>query len=295
MILFLKDVLINFPKSIIGELKNTSNNLDKRIMRVLSRTPLNSFFYSLYLTLFKKKNETSFISKNNFFLGFDDEENILKNIQKKGIFKGFHLKKNVIDEILENLKNKKFSVNRDKNKKISLNQKTENDGIYICRYLNPHKDLKLVRDIAFNNKIINIAGKYFGTNPIVQSTQIWWTFSSTDESGRYVNPPGNEFGFHYDVDDFKFLKLFIYLSDVDEKSGPHYFIEKKGKKNLKEFINRRISDSEASEKYSDRIILIKGEKGTSFIEDTSFYHKGSNPKINNSRGILQVIYGISEW
>ena len=25
---------------------------------------------------------------------------------------------------------------------------------------------------------------------------------------------------HYDVDDFKFLKLFIYLSDVNEKVDP---------------------------------------------------------------------------
>ena len=39
----------------IGELKNTNNKLDKRIMRVLARTPLNNIFFTLYLFFFKKK------------------------------------------------------------------------------------------------------------------------------------------------------------------------------------------------------------------------------------------------
>ena len=295
MILFIKNILIDFPRSIIGELKNSSNKLDKRFMRVLARTPLNGIFYSLYLLIFKKKNEIKMVSENNYLQGIDEEQQIVNEIENFGIFKGFNISKNLIDQILENIKNQKFFVNREKTKKILLNEKKENDGIYICRYLNPHKDLQLVRDIAYNKNILNIAKNYFKTNPIVQSSQIWWTFSNIDKNGKYTNPPGNEFGYHYDVDDFKFLKLFIYLTDVDEKSGPHYFITKKGKKKLDEYINRRISDEQASKKYNDRIILLKGEKGTCFVEDTSYYHKGSNPEINHSRGILQIIYGISEW
>lgn len=295
MILFLKNLFIGFPLSMIGELKNTSNKLDKRIMRVLARTPLNNIFFTLYLFFFKKKNKTNFITDYNLFDGIDDQQIILNNLENFGIFKGFSLKKNITEDVVKSLENQKFFVNREKSKTILLKEKKKNDGIYICRYLNPHKDIKLVRDIAHNKNIFNIARNYFKTEPIVQSTQIWWTFSNIDNDGKYINPPGNEFGYHYDVDDFKFLKLFIYLSDVNEKSGPHYFIRKKGKKKISEYIKRRISDDDALQKYNDRILLLKGDKGTSFIEDTSNYHKGSNPEINNSRGILQVIYGISEW
>ncbi len=295
MILFLKNIFLDLPRFIIGELKNTSNKLDKRLMRILARTPLNGFFYSIYLLFFKKKNKVAFISEQNYFEGIEEQQKILFSLKKEGIFEGFNLKKNIVDEILKAVKDKNFYVNREKNRKILLNEKKNNDGIYLCRYLDPHKDLKLVRDIAYNKTIFNVAKNYFKTNPIVQSTQIWWTFSNLDHNGRYTNPPGNEFGYHYDVDDFKFLKLFIYLTDVDEKCGPHYFIIKKGKKNFNEYINRRISDDQALKKYKDRIILLKGEKGKSFIEDTSNYHKGSNPEINSSRGILQIIYGISKW
>ena len=295
MKLFLKNLLINFPIAIIGELKNSSNKYDKRIMRVLTKTPLNNFFLNIYLLFFKKKNKVNAIVDKNLFVGIEDKNVILKSIHNSGIFKGFSLKENVTNEILENIQNKRFFINREKNKTILLSDKKENDGIYICRYLNPHKGLKIVHDIAYNKTLIDVATNYFNTNPIVQSTQIWWTFNCRDKNGNSVNPPGNEFGYHYDVDDFKFLKLFIYLSDVNEKSGPHYFIKKEGKKKFNQYANRRISDDEALHLYKDRIMQLTGEKGTSFIEDTSYYHKGSNPEKNHSRGILQVIYGISKW
>lgn len=295
MMLFLKNLLIDFPRTVIGELKNNSNRYDKRLMRVLAKTPFNSFFLNIYLFLFKKKNKVNLISNKNMFIGLEDRKKILKDIENLGIFKGFHLKEKAINEILVNIQNKKFSTNRETNKNFLLSDKKENDGVYICRYLNPHKDLKIVNDIAYNEILIDVAANYFSTNPIVQSTQIWWTYNNCDKNGNSINPPGNEFGYHYDVDDFKFLKLFIYLTNVNEKSGPHYFVKKDGKKKFSEYINRRISDDEVLKRYNDRVILIKGEKGTSFIEDTSYYHKGSNPEKNNSRGILQVIYGISEW
>ena len=55
MKLFFKNLLINFPRSVVGELKNSSNKYDKRIMRVLAKTPLNNFFLNIYLLFFKKK------------------------------------------------------------------------------------------------------------------------------------------------------------------------------------------------------------------------------------------------
>ena len=82
MILFLKNILLDFPRLIIGELKNTSNKLDKRIMRVLSRSPLDNIFYNLYLIFFKKKNKLNFISDQNLFEGFGDEKRDIKKYSK---------------------------------------------------------------------------------------------------------------------------------------------------------------------------------------------------------------------
>ena len=60
--------------------------------------------------------------------------------------------------------------------------------------MNPHKDLKIIYDIAYNQTLIDVATNYFRTNPIVQSTQIWWTFNYSDKNGKLINPPGNDLG-----------------------------------------------------------------------------------------------------
>ena len=161
MILFFKNILIAFPKSVIGELKNSSNKLDKRLMRVLSRTPLSNFFYNLYLFFFKKKNKLDFISDNNLFQGIDDEQKVLSELELTGIFSGFNVKRDIVEQVLESIKDQKFLVNREQNKTIYLNEKKDNDGIYICRYLNPHKNIKLIKNIAYDRTILNIAKNYF--------------------------------------------------------------------------------------------------------------------------------------
>ena len=38
-------------------------------------------------------------------------------------------------------------------------------------------------------------------------------------------PPNNEFGYHYDIDGFRFLKVFFYLTDVTEIHGPHALLK----------------------------------------------------------------------
>ena len=109
--------------SMIGELKNTSNKLDKRIMRVLARTPLNNIFFTLYLFFFKKKNKTNYVTDYNVFDGIDDQQKILNNLENLGIFKGFSLKKNITEDVLKSLENQKFFVNREKSKTILLKEK----------------------------------------------------------------------------------------------------------------------------------------------------------------------------
>ena len=297
----LMKLLINFSLvkmliSIFGELKNTSNNFDKRLMRIFSRTPFKFFIYWIYINFFKKKNfKIRDLSGEEIFEQSTNYKKAINDLNKNGIHKKFIINKKIINKIVFESNKYKFFTNRDKNSKIFLKQKKSNDGIYVCRFLNPHKKIKIINDIANNKFFLTIARDYLQTEPLIQSTQIWWTFSNMDENKNYINPPGNEFGYHYDVDDFKFLKLFFYLSDVGKHDGPHFFIKKDGPKKINEYLNRRINEKIIQSEYKDRIICLTGAVGTGFIEDTTNYHKGSNPKYNNSRGVLQIIYGVSKW
>ena len=288
-----KFLIYKILQLVYGELFNTNNKFSKRLMRLFCRTPFKDFVYKFY-KIFKKKNPILKTNNNDLFINNLDSQKILNNLNKSGICENINLKQIIIDNILLKIKDKKFQINRTK-KNIYLDEKKNFKNIYLLRLFNPHKTIEVIDQIAHNNAIITSVREYVNSEPIILSSQIWWTFPHYDELGIASNPPGNEFGFHYDVDDFKFLKLFFYLNDVDSNSGPHVYIKNHNKKNFKEYLNRRITDDEANQYYKENIYTILGKTGNGFIEDTSFYHKGSNPKNNHNRGILQIVYGIKNW
>ncbi len=96
--------------------------------------------------------------------------------------------------------------------------------------------------------------------------------------------------FHYDVIDLKALTLFIYLTDVDESSGPHVLIEGSHRENVMTKVAHQFLHAEtAEEKYGDRIRWITGKKGTGFFEDLTIYHRQS-PTIEKPRLVFQINY-----
>lgn len=169
---------------------------------------------------------------------------------------------------------------------LDLQNLTNPSDAYLYNLDNPH--VNNVRLNQFAEDVIKpIADAYLGAKSKVLNTQIWATF--TDDGNTY-NP---DFGFHYDLDDYRFLKLFIYLTDVDDASGPHQIIEKSHKGNvLFRFFNRRLEEP-LSEAYGSNVKVMSGKKGEGFFEDTLCYHKGTRPL--KPRMILQIQYGISEF
>jgi hypothetical protein len=115
---------------------------------------------------------------------------------------------------------------------------------------------------------------------------MWWSFPPEDDNYNSL------YGFHYDIDALKFLKLFIYITDVDEDSGPHVIISKTHlKKSFFEKINRRLKDDQVEKLFNkDQINVMTADKGCGFFEDTFAYHKGTTPK--KPRLILQMEYSL---
>jgi len=72
--------------------------------------------------------------------------------------------------------------------------------------------------LAFDPYILSIAASYLGCVPIHVQTNIWFSFPTFQEKN---NLSTNAQMFHQDKEFIKFIKLFIYLSDVGEENGPH--------------------------------------------------------------------------
>jgi len=133
--------------------------------------------------------------------------------------------------------------------------------------------------------ILELAGAYLGCAPTISSIGIHWSFPSA------IGTPDVVQKFHRDPDDWRFFKLFVYLSDVDETSGPHEYVlgSHRTSGTLR---GGSYGDAEVNRQYGgDKLTHVTGPRGTTFLADTWGIHKGGVP-VSKPRLIFQVQYSI---
>lgn len=160
-------------------------------------------------------------------------------------------------------------------------------AVHVANY--SRKDLvkiKEILDIANNSEILKAVENFLGAAPTISNINMWWSLSDKEKAEEAQL-------FHRDVDDFKFCKLFIYLTDVAMDNGPHVYVEGSSTSEKLRKI-RRYKDEEISEAFGEESIkFFTAPKGSAFIVDTYGFHKGLLPQKGN-RLLLQVQYSLSK-
>jgi hypothetical protein len=156
-------------------------------------------------------------------------------------------------------------------------------GIYAN--LSMHENSPALKYLIANN-IEPVAKGYLGKKCRFLNSQVFVTFPGP------ISPDNKDFGWHYDLDDYKFLKFFCYLNDVDDSSGPHALIPgSHHSRSVFRFFNRQLPDNIAERLGTPRTLT--GPAGMCFFEDTIIYHKGVRPT-KRPRVILQVEFGVAK-
>lgn len=150
-----------------------------------------------------------------------------------------------------------------------------------------------IKNLIFDPFILAVSSNYLKTTPIHINTAVWASYPNSNEIKMLSK---NAQMYHQDKDAINFLKVFIYLTDVDEESGPHKFIKGSHKKELvhhgKNF-HERVDDDYATKIYGeDSIVEVLGDAGSVIFGDTTCVHKGQAPR-NKRRLILQLEYASS--
>ncbi len=154
-------------------------------------------------------------------------------------------------------------------------------------------NFKEIQTLLADESILTVAQEYLGCEPVADVLHMWWHTNFKDEPDMEAA----QF-YHFDMDRFKWLKIFIYLTDVGVDNGPHMFIEgshvsggippgllKRG--------YARLSDKEVFNCYpksKEKVFL--APKGTIIIEDTRGLHKGQHVN-GDPRLILQLQFSNS--
>lgn len=196
------------------------------------------------------------------FLSSDEIDNIL---QKMASFKCFDPFRKELGEFRSNEIPKQVHVANYKRKDISV--------------------VKELLDIANNSDILIAVRDFLGATPTITNINMWWSIPGKEEAEQAQL-------FHRDVDDYKFCKLFVYLTDVKMEDGPHVYVEGTSSspklRKIKRYIDKEIIDvfGEKAIKY-----FVK-PKGSAFLVDTYGFHKGLLPK-QNKRLLFQVQYSLN--
>lgn len=211
---------------------------------------------------------------------------ILSRLDSDGYSGTFELPRETVQGIRADATDATFvnRRNRSEERRFDL-EKLENGGESgIFSNFSMHEKSPTLRRLIATD-IEPVANAYLGNRSRFLNSQVWITFPGTNQVEN------KDFGWHYDVDDFKFLKFFCYLSDVDQGCGPHAIIPASHRsRHLFRFFNRQIDDRSAIS-FGEPLVLT-GPAGTCFFEDTIIYHKGMIP-IHRPRVILQVEFGVA--
>jgi len=205
---------------------------------------------------------------------------------------------------------------KDKLEALSIAEQLSKDGIYIFKSKLQHSVIeKILQSLTFTSTetsrafaneecllenqtivdlwldplLLTIAEQYFHSSIILD-------FLSATRTSTFLNSSATSLSedaqlWHFDKDRTSFLKVFVYLTDVEQENGPHEYI--KGSHKIPPTRDGRFSDTEIFSRHSkSSVARIIGEAGTIFIEDTHGIHRGT-PVNGGTRTILQLEYASS--
>jgi hypothetical protein len=151
--------------------------------------------------------------------------------------------------------------------------------------------VQLSRDAA----LLNIARAYIGSEPCLIRTRLWWSFPGTRISDADLHAAAQE-RFHFDMNGWRTLKFFFYLTPTDEKGGAHRCIlgshrRRPIRHQLTATVGRATEELEACFG-KECFLTIVGDAGLGFAEDPFVFHTVSLCK-DHPRLILEIEYGSS--
>lgn len=307
--------------SILNKYKNDANILNT-VEDILQSEKSNSYFDSNHFQLslhqkayldsqvtqdisnilsytFTDRLTTSTSGLSNNFTQEINKSQAIEDLKTNGYhLLPFTLDNEIIDSIKTELSKVKFYMRNSLASISGYNPKYAESIKSNTAWVNNQQDIlsiPSVQRLIIDKNLLLIANDYLGIAPIHVQTNCWWSRNYKSNKNALS---ANAQLFHQDKEFIKFLKVFIYLNDVNEENGAHVYIRGSHKDNPLEKdknhqISKRLSDKEISQHFSpDQIITMNGKSGTIILEDTSGFHKGM-PVKQGHRLLLQLEFANS--
>lgn len=268
-------------------------------MRKLARIELIRNWISYFYQCSRKSHKAS-QEIPSLFQGISVEAAVLA-LKTDSYYLGINLPQDVVSEILNFAKSAPCYGDRDPALKFYYPEKQQVEArigkpLRLGSYFQA-ETCPTIKRLERDPGLLAIAAKFLGTSPVHIASELWWSFPVTATLSEQLQAAQV---FHYDLDDYRFIKFFFYLTDVDLSSGPHVLLRgsHKNKKLSHQLLGVRCAskdDREIVECYgAENLTTICGAAGFGFVEDSTCFHKGTLPT-EKERLLLQIEYAINNY
>jgi hypothetical protein len=288
--------------------KRGARNPKWLLMFILSR-----FRIFRFLVISTYEHPSAYKIEESIFQELDVDRTI-KALREDGSCLGIKLPSDSLHELLEFVHSSSCYANGDSELGFSYARKREAEEKYgqsfvRADYFNAALLCPTISELAHDPKILEIASQYLGGKPLYTGSRLWWLFAKREEDKALLTsemmllslkktPREGSYFFHYDLDDYRCLKFFFYLTEVDASGGPHCCVRgSHERKKISHLFSpsRRCPDQDIEEFYgSENIKTICGEPGSGFIEDTFCFHKATIPSTKN-RLVLLIQFTLNDY
>ena len=278
--------------------QHVTSNPQRFLMLLFSRFRI---IRALFARLYRKNSLKKYEYSSSLFEVLNVEQTV-KSLQENGYCFGIYLPEVILKEILRFAYSTEINVDNDPKTKFFFCEKKQaevdlNQKIIIGNYLNAHSHCSALEKIVRDPKLLAIAARYLDSDPVLIRTQLAWSFVAESEQYKAKGKLGIPLIlFHYDLDDFRALKFFFYLTDVDLFSGAHICVRgsHKRRKLIHSFF-RGFSEQSIFDYYGrENIVNICGKAGFGFAEDPFCFHRGT-PPIGSHRLMLQIEFSLHDY
>jgi hypothetical protein len=273
------------------------------LMFVIARLPLARTWGKLFYGDRYSAGGKEYSSARSLSIFQDLEPEVaLASIEQDGYYSGLQLPGVILKELLEYADKADISIDGQSGFEFKYNDRNQAARLYGCEiltgnYLAINTECPAMQKLANDPKLKEIAAKYLGTEPFLVRSQMNWTFIGSREAYARKGVIGSPTVlFHYDLDDYRTLKFFFYLTDVNSFSGSHRCVAGSHKKRkLSHFIFRGQSDEAIADYYgTEKIVDICGQAGFGFAEDPFCFHRGS-PPVTAHRLMVQLEFAMNNY
>ena len=235
----------------------------------------------------------------SIFIG-SDHGRILGELQAAGMFAGLRMPAPVSQEILRFAQATPCFANLNRHLEFLPSEHADaahrfGHPILTGHFFDRVEECPAVAAVRDDPLLHGLAAGYLGDKARVISTRLWWSFPTAAASDADLSLASQE-KLHFDLDDWRALKFFFYVTPVDQHAGPHVYVRGTH--------NRRIlrhqltlvvghSNAEILEAYgSENQVTLLGDAGYGFVADPFGFHMGTLVR-NSPRLMLEVGFGVS--